>query len=127
MEFNEIFQICIVPAIGIVIGLIVFFVKKGISKAKETTDEEFLQNCLDALELIVVNVLLTTQTTYIEALKNKDAGSEEAQKEALEKVCEAVISTLTDDVKEALSETINDLPAYIMKLIQEKINEKKED
>ena len=126
MEFNEIFQICIVPAIGIAIGLIIFFVKKGISKAKEATDEEFLQNCLDALELIVVNVLLTTQTTYIEALKNKDAGSEEAQKEALDKVCEAVMETLTEDIKETLSETIDDLPAYIMKLIQEQIDAKKE-
>jgi hypothetical protein len=84
-----------------------------------------LNKYLGILETTVVNCVVTTNQTYVDALKDKNAFDAAAQKEAFSMTYEAVMASLTDDVKAGLSEVAMDLPTFVKQLIERTVaNEK---
>jgi Na+/phosphate symporter len=79
---NEILQICIFPLIGVLTAFVIVLIKSKTKQIQAKTDDEFLKSCLSILETTVANAIATTNQTYVEALKDRDAFTEEAQKEA---------------------------------------------
>ena len=122
---NEIFQICIIPLLGALSAYMIVLIKNKTKQVQEATDNEFLKSCLSILETTVINAVVATNQTYVEALKSKDAFDAEAQKEAFKKTYDAVIASLTEDTKNGLMTITNDLSAYVTELIEAQVNNQK--
>ena len=119
---QEIFKVCIVPLLGI---LTTYFVILDIAKAKEhaeKSDNELAAKYIDMLTQTITDCVIATNQTYVEALKDKDAFTAEAQKEAFNKTYNAVLAILSDDAKEYLTNAFGDLEAYIKSKIEAEVN-----
>jgi len=118
---QKIFEVCIIPLLGILTAYLVAFIRKKSKELEETTDNELYKKYIELLQDTIVRCVIATNQTYVEALKNKNAFDEEAQKEAFKMTYEAVISILSDDAKVYLTNVIGDLQLYITELIEAKI------
>lgn len=124
---NDIMQICVIPLLGVLTAFLVMWIKGKTKEIQTKTDNEFLQNCLSVLETTVVNAVLATNQTYVEALKKENAFTLEAQEQAFKKTYDAVLASLTEDTKKGLATITTDLTAYITEMIEAKINEQKKE
>ena len=124
---NDIMQICVIPLLGVLTAFLVVWIKGKTKETQAKTDNEFLQSCLSVLETTVVNAVLATNQTYVEALKKENAFTLEAQEEAFKKTYDAVLASLTEDTKKGLATITTDLTAYITEMIEAKINEQKKE
>lgn len=77
-----------------------------------------LQGYLNAAISIVSTVVKQVFQTYVEALKDGDAFTEEKQKEALAMALNTINSLLSTEVKDALTENFGDLDAWIKAQIE---------
>ena len=124
---KDIMQICIIPLLGVLTTFLVVWIKGKTKEVQAKTDNEFLQRCLTVLETTVVNAVLATNQTYVEALKKENAFTLEAQQQAFQKTYDTVIASLTEDTKKGLETVTTDLTAYITEMIEAKINEQKKE
>ena len=118
---QKIFEVCIIPLLGILTAYLVAFIRKKSKELEETTDNELYKKYIELLQDTIVRCVIATNQTYVEALKNKNAFDEEAQKEAFKMTYEAVISILSDDAKVYLANVIGDLQLYITELIEAQV------
>lgn len=118
---QKIFEVCIIPLLGILTAYLVAFIRKKSKELEETTDNELYKKYIELLQDTIVRCVIATNQTYVEALKNKNAFDEEAQKEAFKITYEAVISILSDDAKVYLANVIGDLQLYITELIEAQV------
>lgn len=119
---QKIFEVCIIPLLGILTAYLVAFIRKKSKELEETTDNELYKKYIELLQDTIVRCVIATNQTYVEALKNKNAFDKEAQAEAFRMTYESVMAILTDDAKEYLSNVIGDLQTYITKLIEAEVN-----
>ena len=119
---QEIFEVCIIPLLGILTTYLVIFIKQKSKELQDTTDNALYKKYIDMLQDTVVRCVIATNQTYVEALKNKNAFDKEAQIEAFKMTYDAVMSILTDDAKKYLENTFGDLQEYITKLIEAQVN-----
>jgi hypothetical protein len=70
------------------------------------------------LEDTITKAVIATTQTYVEALKNKNAFDEEAQKEAFTRTYNAVIAVLNEDAYKYLTSAVGDLESYITTRIE---------
>lgn len=124
---NDIMQICVIPLLGVLTAFVVVWIKSKTKEIQAKTDNEFLQSCLTVLEETVVNAVVATNQTYVDALKKENAFTIEAQKEAFQKTYDAVIASLTEDTKKGLETITTDLTAYITEMIEARVNERKKE
>lgn len=122
---NEIFQVCVIPLLGVLTTFVVIWIKGKTNELKKKTDKEILQSALTVLENTVVNAVVATNQTYVEALKGENAFDAAAQEQAFKKTYDAVMSSLTEDTKNGLMKLTNDLNSYITEMIEAKVNEQK--
>jgi hypothetical protein len=66
--------------------------------------------------------VIATNQTYVDNLKNKDAFTLEAQKEAFEQTKNAVLAILGEEGQNLLNQIYGDLNIYIMKEIEKNVN-----
>lgn len=119
---QKIFEVCIIPLLGILTTYLIMFIKKKSKELEDTTDNELYKKYIELLQDTIVRCVIATNQTYVEALKNKNAFDKEAQAEAFRMTYESVMAILTDDAKEYLSNVIGDLQTYITKLIEAEVN-----
>lgn len=122
---QQIFQVCIIPLLGVLTSYIVMYVHKKTDELKQTTDNEMYHKYLEMLKETVVDCVLATNQTYVEALKKKNAFDKEAQKEAFALTYNAVVSILAEDAQEYLDNVFDDLGGFIEKLIEAEVNKNK--
>lgn len=119
---QKIFEVCIIPLLGILTTYLIMFIKKKSKELEDTTDNELYKKYIELLQDTIVRCVIATNQTYVEALKNKNAFDKEAQAEAFRMTYESVMAILTDDAKEYLSNVIGDLQTYITRLIEAEVN-----
>jgi len=119
---QKIFEVCIIPLLGILTTYLVMFIKKKSKELEETADNELYKKYIELLQDTIVRCVIATNQTYVEALKNKNAFDKEAQKVAFNMTYESVMAILSDDAKLYLSNVIGDLEVYITKLIEAEVN-----
>ena len=122
---QQIFEVCIIPLLGVLTTFAIMYIKKKTAEVTETTDNELFKKYIEMLQDTVVNCVIATNQTYVEALKKQNAFTAEAQKEAFEMTYQAVLAILSDEAKEYLAEIIGDLQIYITKLIEAQVNSNK--
>lgn len=119
---QQIFEVCIIPLLGILTAYLVMFIRKKSKELEETTDNELYKKYIELLQDTIIRCVIATNQTYVEELKNKNAFDKEAQKEAFNMTYEAVMAILSDDAKKYLETAVGDLQVYITKLIEAQVN-----
>ena len=123
---QQVFELCIVPLLGIITAYIVAFIKAKTAELKTTNSNEILVKYLDMLSTTVVECVIATNQTYVNALKGQNAFDEAAQKVAFQKTYDAVIAVLSDDAKEYLTHIYGDLTVFITNMIEAEVNRNRE-
>lgn len=67
---------------------------------------------------IVTNAVKSTYQTYVEALKNKNMFTEDAQKEALNRAKNTALTQLSQDLKTFISTNFGDLETWIQETVE---------
>lgn len=119
---SQIFEVCIIPLLGVLTGCLITFIKKKAEELKEKTDNEMYKKYIRMLETTVTNCVIATKQTYVEALKDENAFTPEAQKKAFSMCYNMVVGLLTDEAKVYLEEATGDLQDYITELIEAQVN-----
>lgn len=122
---QKIFELCIVPLLGVVTYFIVNYIKAKIAELKTTNSNEVLIKYLDMLSTTIIECVIATNQTYVDNLKGKNAFDEVAQKIAFQKTYEAVLAILSDDAKEYLTHIYGDLSIFITNMIEAEVNRNK--
>ena len=122
---QQIFQVCVIPLLGVLTAFVVAWIKSKINNINAKTDNELLKSTLSTVETIVVNAVIATNQTYVDALKGQNAFDAEAQKIAFQKTYDAVMASLTEDTKNGLMKLTTDLNLYITEMIEAKTKQVK--
>ena len=77
------------------------------------------------LDGTITAAVIAVNQTYVDALKEQNAFTKEAQEEAFKRVWETVIATMTEEADIYISEVIGDLDEYIRTKIEEAVKEHK--
>lgn len=123
---QQIFELCIIPFLGVLTMYIVNYIKARTAELKTTNSNEILIKYLDMLSTTVVECVIATNQTYVNSLKGQNAFTEEAQKIAFQKTYDAVIAILSDDAKDYLTNIYGDLSTFIMNMIEAEVNRNKQ-
>ena len=118
---TKIFEIVIFPLLGIGTIYLISLIKTKIQELKQKKDNELYHKYLDMLENTIVDCVLTTTQTYVEALKKQGAFDADAQKVAFTKTYTNVMKILSEDAKEYLANVVGDLEAFVYNKIESKV------
>ena len=122
MNYNElitsIFQVCIIPLLGVLISFFVKWVNAKSAELKAQTDNTLTKKYLDMLDKSISQAVIATTQTYVDTLKKQGKFDKEAQKEAFNKVYESVMLTLNEEAAAYLETAIGDLQEYIVNKIE---------
>ena len=119
---QQIFELCIVPLLGILTAYIVKLVQKKINEIEDNIDNKTAKKYVEMLNETIEQCVVATNQTYVWALKQKDIFDKEAQIEALKLTKGAVMTILTEEAKEYLNEFYGDLEGYIVARIEATVN-----
>lgn len=122
---QNLFIVVIIPLLGLITKYLVQFLNIKMGEIKNSTDNETFKKYFDLLNTTIVNCVIATNQTYVDALKDKNAFTAEAQKEALSKTYQAVMNILSADAKDYLTNAVGDLQEYITSLIEAQVKENK--
>ena len=119
---NDIFRLCIVPLLAVLVSYLVAFIRKKSNELQVKVDNEYAAKYINMLSEIVADCVVATNQTYVEALKEKNAFDEEAQKQAFQLTYNAVMNILSDEAKNVLTTIYGDLPTLLNQLIESFVN-----
>ena len=119
---TQIFEVCIIPLLGILTTYIVKYIQVKSAEITEKTDNAIADKYTVMLADTITACVLATNQTYVEALKKQGNFDAEAQKIAFNMTLDAVMSILSEDAKEYLSEAFGDLNSYITSQIEASVN-----
>ena len=122
---QQIFELCIVPLLGVITAYIIAYIKAKTAELKTTNSNEILVKYLDMLSATIIECVIATNQTYVNSLKGQNAFDETAQKVAFYKTYDAVIAILSDDAKEYLTHVYGDLTVFITNMIEAEVNRNK--
>lgn len=119
---TDIFEVCIIPLLGILTFYLVNFIKVKSKDLTNKIDDDKADKYITMLADTISACVIATNQTYVEALKNKNAFTAEAQREAFNMTLNAVMAVLTEDAKDYLRSIYGDLDTYITAQIEAQVN-----
>jgi hypothetical protein len=122
---SQIFEIVILPLLGIGTAYVIALVRAKIQEMKENKEDVLYHKYLDMLNDTIADCVLATTQTYVEALKKEGKFDLDAQKIAFTRTYENVMAILADEAKEYLQTAIGDLSAYVENMIEAEVNRNK--
>lgn len=122
---QQIFELCIVPLLGVVTAYIVSYIKAKTKELNTNNSNEILTKYLTMLSDTVCDCVIATNQTYVNSLKDQNAFDADAQKKAFEMTYDAVVNVLSADAKEYLTNVYGDLSIYITNMIEAEVNRNK--
>lgn len=118
---SQIFELLILPVIGIVGVYLTYLIGVKIKELKQKTNNEATKKYLDMLNDTISNAVLATTQTYVETLKKQGKFDEEAQKIAFKQTYDAVMKVLTDDAVKYVTTSVGDLETYVTNRIEAEV------
>lgn len=115
--FPQIFELCIIPLLGILTTFLVLLIKTKMSELSERISDETAKKYVNMLAETIGDCVIATNQTYVESLKKEGRFDAEAQKQALQQTYDNVMALLSNEAKEYFAEASGD----IEKLIKTKI------
>ena len=121
----QIFQVCIIPLLGILTSYLVSFLKAKKENLAASTDSEIARKYTEMIIDTVTRCVIATNQTYVDTLKKEGRFDAEAQKEAFNMTLNAVLQTLSEDAKQYVVEATGDLNTYLTELIESLVHQNK--
>lgn len=121
----QIIQVCIIPLFGILTKYLVDYLTAKRNEINSKTDNETAQKYTNMIYQTVVDCVIATNQTYVDSLKKSGSFDEAAQKEAFNRTMNAIMTILSDDAKEYITEATGDLNTYLTQLIEAEVNKRK--
>lgn len=122
---NEIFQVCIVPLLGVLTAYAVKYIQAKAAEINANQENVLISKYVGLLAETISDCVIATNQTYVDALKQQNAFDEEAQLKAFQKTYEAVMAVLSEDAIEYLTHVYGDLSAYITARIEAEVKANK--
>ena len=119
---TQIFEVCIIPLLGVLTAFFVKWVNAKTAEIADTRKNETEKKYINMLNSTISDCVIATTQTYVDALKKQGAFDAEAQKVAFTMTYEAVVKLLTDEATEYLNEAVGDLNLYITQKIESEVN-----
>lgn len=121
----QIIQVCVIPLFGILTKYLVDYLTAKRNEINSKTDNETAQKYANMIYQTVVDCVIATNQTYVDSLKKSGSFDEAAQKEAFNRTMNAIMTILSDDAKEYITEATGDLNTYLTQLIEAEVNKRK--
>lgn len=118
---KEIFEICIIPLLGVLTGWLIKFIKEKSQEIATQQDNLMAKKYIQLLSDTVVECVQSTNQTYVSELKKQGKFDLEAQKTAFKKTYAAVMATLTSEAQLYLTNICGDLTLYITNKIEAEV------
>lgn len=122
MILSQLFEIVIFPLLAIGTVYLISLIKVKIQELKQKKDNEMYTKYLTMLESTIIDCVISTTQTYVEALKKQGKFDADAQKIAFTKTYTNVMAILNKDAKKYLEEAIGDLETYVYNKIEAEVN-----
>lgn len=122
---NQIFQLFVIPILGILAAFVVEFLRVKSKEIINKLDNDVAKKYTEMITNTIVDCVIATNQTYVEALKKQGKFDENAQKVAFEKTLNAVLGILSEEAKNYIKETTGDLNLYLSQLIEAEVNKAK--
>ena len=119
---TDIFEVCIIPLLGVLTFYLVNFIKVKSKDLTNKINDDKADKYITMLADTISACVIATNQTYVEALKNKNAFTAEAQREAFNMTLNAVMAVSTEDAKDYLRSIYGDLDTYITAQIEAQVN-----
>ena len=114
----NVFEVAIIPLLGAATLYLITLIDAKKKELKEKAKNETTKKYIDMLDDTIINCIIATNQTYVDALKKAGSFDLEAQKQAFKLTYEAIMNILTDEAKLYLNEAIKDLNVYITNKIE---------
>lgn len=125
MLLQQIFEVCIVPLLGILTAFLIQYINAKKVEISANVDNQLTDKYINMLADTITKCVIATNQTYVDSLKNKEVFTHEAQKEAYQKTMDAVMAILSEDAKEYLTNTFGDLETYLQTQIEATVSANK--
>ena len=122
MILSQLFEIVIFPLLAIGTVYLISLIKVKIQELKQKKDNEMYTKYLGMLETTIIDCVISTTQTYVEALKKEGKFDANAQKIAFTKTYTNVMTILNKDAKKYLEEAIGDLETYVYNKIEAEVH-----
>lgn len=119
------FQMVLIPLLAILTKYITTWIQIKINELTQNKNDKMFTKYMTMLQDTVIDCVIATNQTYVEALKTQGKFDAEAQKIAFQKTYDAVMQILTEDAVTYLNEALGDLDAYVNTLIEAQVNMQK--
>ena len=119
---SQIFEVCIVPLLGVLTTFLVRYINTKMKTLADTTSDEKQKKYIEMLNNTITDCVIATTQTYVDTLKKQGKFDKEAQEQAFLMTFNAVSSLLTEESKKYLNEAIEDLDLYIKQKIESEVN-----
>lgn len=119
---QQIFEVCIIPLLGVLTTFLVKFINNKSSELKSKTENELIINYINLLNNTISECVIATNQTYVNYLKQEGKFDINAQKEAFRITYEAVLNILNEESKIYLNQAFGDLTNYITQKIEAEVN-----
>ena len=123
---QQIFELCVVPLLGVLTTYLVKLIRKKNEELDAKVSKEVSKKYIDMLADTITDCVVSTNQTYVDALKEANAFDKEAQKKAFELTYNKIMNVLTEDAKEYLTTIYGDLEIYITTKIESEVKLYKE-
>lgn len=123
---QQIFELCVIPLLGILTTYLVKLIRKKNKELDAKVSKEVSRKYIDMLADTITDCVVSTNQTYVDALKEANAFDKEAQKKAFELTYNKIMNVLTEDAKEYLTTIYGDLEIYITTKIESEVKLYKE-
>lgn len=122
---NKIFDVCIVPLLGILTTYLVQFIKVKQEEIAQNSKNELVKKYTEMAEKTITDCVIATNQIYVDALKDKNAFDLDQQKAAFELTYKAVLNLLTDEAQSYLMEAYGDLSEWVKQKIEAEVSKNK--
>ena len=119
---QEIFTVCVIPMLGILTKYFIEWLNIKKQDLINKEENEIKKRYIDMLGSTIETCVIATNQTYVNSLKDKNAFTPEAQKEAFERTKNAILTILGEEGQKYLSQIYGDLNTYITKEIEKQVN-----
>ena len=123
---QQIFELCVIPLLGVLTTYLVKLIRKKNKELDEKVSNNISRKYIDMLADTITNCVVSTNQTYVDALKEANAFDKEAQKKAFELTYNKIMNVLTEEAKEYLTAIYGDLEIYITTKIESEVKFHKE-
>lgn len=115
----------ITVSVPIIAGYLAGFLKKSSAQVEAKTENERAKHYIEEVTEAVTTAVTATSQTYVDALKNKNMFTKEAQVEALEKAKNTAVAIISPAAAEFITEVYGDLELYLTAKIEEAVRVQK--